>query len=120
MRLVENDSVPVDLVQDAVLLAQLALALEPGVLPSEGRLKDCIGGEDDVVLDEILHAVGAVAAVPDTDLEARGELVELVAPLHDSTVHQRYSVSHVPMQRKGQRTYTVGARINVFVCFDAS
>lgn len=85
VRLVEYDAVPFDLVQDAVLLVQLALPLEAGVHATKRGFedRDCAvrqqkrchtmgrrrtGSQDDVILFERLAAGLALRAVPNQDL----------------------------------------------------
>ena len=80
VRLVEHDTVPVDLVQRRRLLAELFVARETLVLAPEAGLEDRVwqsarlgdrrrtGGQDDVVLLELLDVGLALLPVPEVDL----------------------------------------------------
>lgn len=66
----DDDAMPLETVNERVLLDDLTLALEALLLLGVGRLDGTVRGEDDVVLVEVLDAVRlARGAVPDEDLE---------------------------------------------------
>lgn len=74
---------PFDLMQQTVFSLLDLVLHKANCLPSEDAFENGVTCQDDVVLLYFLEIAGAIAAVPNFDLEAVCEFAKLVPPLHD-------------------------------------